>query len=59
MAGNSGYLPIPKGFTTRAIHSSTDPDRWDSLCIVPPIVLSATFKHKKLGDYKVKRNSSS
>ncbi|KAK9722463.1 Cys/Met metabolism PLP-dependent enzyme [Popillia japonica] len=52
MAGNSGYLPIPKGFTTRAIHSSTDPDRWDSLCIVPPIVLSATFKHKKLGDYK-------
>ncbi|KAI4461928.1 trans-sulfuration enzyme family member [Holotrichia oblita] len=52
MAENTGYLPIPKGFTTKAIHSSTDPDRWDSMCIVPPLVLSATFKHVKLGEYK-------
>ncbi|KAI4461921.1 trans-sulfuration enzyme family member [Holotrichia oblita] len=52
MSDNSGYLPLPKSFITKAIHSSTDPDRWDSMCIVPPIVLSATFKHVSPGKFK-------
>lgn len=56
MSDNSGYLPLPKGFTTKAIHSSADPDRWDSKCIVPPLVLSTTFKHIEPGKYNVREN---
>jgi len=41
---NNGYLPFPKGFATTAIHTGQDPDQWDSLSVVPPIVLSTTFK---------------
>lgn len=52
MSENSGYLPEPKGFSTKAIHSGTDPDKWDSMCIVPPIVLSTTFKQYGPAEFK-------
>ncbi|XP_017778244.1 PREDICTED: putative cystathionine gamma-lyase 2 [Nicrophorus vespilloides] len=46
------YLPVPKGFATRAIHSGQNPDNWDSMCVVPPIVLSTTFKQYGPADFK-------
>ncbi|KAF2895715.1 hypothetical protein ILUMI_10495 [Ignelater luminosus] len=44
MGDNKGFLPLPKGFSTVAIHSGQDPEQWDSLSVVPPLVLSTTFK---------------
>ncbi|GJQ75911.1 hypothetical protein Trydic_g17971 [Trypoxylus dichotomus] len=52
MSESSGYLPEPKGFATKAIHSSTTPDNWDSMCVVPPIVLSTTFKQYGPAQFK-------
>lgn len=39
------------GFATNAIHASQDPEKWDSRCVVQPIVLSTTFKQFGPGDY--------
>lgn len=41
---NDGYLPLPKGFATAAIHEGQNPDDWEMLSVVPPMVLSTTFK---------------
>ncbi|KAJ2951498.1 hypothetical protein O0L34_g13650 [Tuta absoluta] len=32
------------GFSTAAIHSGQDPDRWQSRAVVPPVVTATTFK---------------
>lgn len=34
----------PKGFATKAIHVGQDPEQWTSMCVVPPIVTSTTYK---------------
>ncbi|XP_018322205.1 cystathionine gamma-lyase-like [Agrilus planipennis] len=41
---NSGFLPFPKHFTTTCIHATQEPEKWKSLAIVPPIIMSSTFK---------------
>ncbi|KAF5276271.1 hypothetical protein FQA39_LY06620 [Lamprigera yunnana] len=41
---NNGYLPYPKGFATAAIHVAQEPEQWNSLAVVPPIVMSTTYK---------------
>lgn len=41
---NSGYLPYPKGFATAAIHVAQEAEQWNTLSVVPPIVMSTTFK---------------
>lgn len=41
---HDGYLPIPKGFATAAIHHSQEPEQWDSMAVVTPLVTSTTFK---------------
>ncbi|KYN44662.1 Putative cystathionine gamma-lyase 2 [Trachymyrmex septentrionalis] len=33
-----------KGFATIAIHAGQDPDQWNHRSVVPPLVMSATFK---------------
>ncbi|KYQ47090.1 Cystathionine gamma-lyase [Trachymyrmex zeteki] len=33
-----------KGFATIAIHAGQDPDQWNHCSVVPPLVMSATFK---------------
>jgi cystathionine gamma-lyase len=38
------------GFSTNAIHAGQEPEKWDSRCVVPPIVLSTTFKQFGPGD---------
>jgi cystathionine gamma-lyase len=39
------------GFATKAIHVAQEPEKWDSRCVIPPIVLSSTFKQVSPGDY--------
>lgn len=38
------FLETPKSFATTAIHAGQDSDQWDSKCIVPPLVMSTSFK---------------
>lgn len=38
-------IPRPRGFSTKAVHASQDPEQWESLCLVPPTIVSTTFKH--------------
>lgn len=40
----SGFRQQPKGFATKAIHAGQNPDQWDHLAVVPPLVTSTTFK---------------
>lgn len=44
MGDQDGYRPFPKGFATAAIHHAQEPEKWDSLAVVPPIVTASTFK---------------
>jgi cystathionine gamma-lyase len=39
------------GFATKAIHVAQEPEKWDSRCVIPPIVLSSTFKQTSPGEY--------
>lgn len=48
---SGGYLPTPKGFATKAIHAGQEPEQWDSRCIIPPIVMSSTFKQYSPASY--------
>lgn len=50
-----GFLPCPKGFATASNHAGQDPDNWDSLCIMPPIVMSTTFKNLSTTKIKVSK----
>ncbi|XP_018333091.1 cystathionine gamma-lyase-like isoform X2 [Agrilus planipennis] len=39
------YLSLPRNFATIAIHSAQEPEKWEHLSVVPPIVTSTIFKH--------------
>ena len=39
---NSGL--VHSHFATKAIHAGQDPEQWSSKALVPPIVMSATYK---------------
>ncbi|XP_013197156.2 cystathionine gamma-lyase [Amyelois transitella] len=43
MAQN-GFLEQKVGFATIAIHAGQEPEKWKSAAVVPPIVMSTTFK---------------
>ncbi|CAG9857499.1 unnamed protein product [Phyllotreta striolata] len=47
-----GYLPFPKGFSTSAIHHAQEPEQWDSMAVVTPMVSSTTFKQHGPADFK-------
>lgn len=53
MAGLDGYLPFPKGFATDAIHHDQEPEKWDSMAVVTPIVTSTTYKQYGPANFKV------
>ncbi|XP_055915295.1 cystathionine gamma-lyase-like [Eupeodes corollae] len=42
----------PKGFATKAIHSGQSPEQWTSMCVIPPIVTSTTYKHDNPGEHR-------
>lgn len=43
----------PKGFATKALHVGQDPEQWTSNAVIPPIVMSTTFKQEAPGKHKV------
>ncbi|CAH1099774.1 unnamed protein product [Psylliodes chrysocephalus] len=49
---DDGYLPYPKGFATSAIHHSQEPEQWDSMAVVAPLVSSTTFKQHGPANFK-------
>ncbi|XP_072385997.1 putative cystathionine gamma-lyase 2 [Diabrotica undecimpunctata] len=49
---NDGYLPVPKGFATAAIHHSQEAEQWDSMAVVTPLVTSTTFKQYGPAQFK-------
>lgn len=49
---DNGFLPQKPGFATMAIHSGQDPEKSDSWAVVPPIVLSTTFKQQAPAQHK-------
>lgn len=53
MTEENGFLPYPKGFATAAIHHAQEPENWDSMAIVAPIVTSTTYKQFGPADFKV------
>jgi cystathionine gamma-lyase len=46
---NNAHSYEGTGFSTQAIHVGNNPDRWDSRCVVPPLVMSTTFKQYSPG----------
>lgn len=54
MADSDQYLAAPKGFATTAIHVAQEPEQWDSMAVVAPLVCSTTFKQNGPADFKVK-----
>ncbi|XP_063923861.1 cystathionine gamma-lyase-like [Zophobas morio] len=52
MSGENGYLPEPKGFATAAIHAFQDPEQWESMAVVAPMVASTTFKRYGPSSFK-------
>ncbi|CAG9770564.1 unnamed protein product [Ceutorhynchus assimilis] len=49
---NDGFLPYPKGFATNAIHHSQEPEQWDSMAVVTPIVTATTYKQFGPANFK-------
>lgn len=53
MGDKNGFLPFPKGFSTAAIHAGQNPEQWNFLSVVPPTVMSTTFKQHSPGNPEV------
>lgn len=47
----------PKGFATKAIHVGQDPDQWSGNPVIPPLIMSTTFKQHDLDNHEVKIDS--
>ncbi|XP_014479648.1 PREDICTED: cystathionine gamma-lyase-like [Dinoponera quadriceps] len=41
-----------KGFSTKAIHAGQDPEQWSHCALVPPLVMSTTFKQDAPGQHR-------
>ncbi|CAD7091236.1 unnamed protein product [Hermetia illucens] len=46
------FKPQPQGFATKAIHSGQSAEQWSSHCVVPPIVMSTTFKQDAPSEHR-------
>jgi len=42
-----------KHFATKALHEGQEPEKWNSMAVVPPISLSTTFKQDAPADFKM------
>lgn len=49
----AAFKAQPKGFATKAIHVGQDPEQWNSMAVIAPIVTSTTFKQEAPGKHKV------
>lgn len=50
--GEPAFKVQPKGFATKAIHVGQDPEQWKSMCVIPPISLSTTYKQDGPGQHR-------
>lgn len=41
-----------KGFATKAIHAGHDPNQWDSMAVIPPLIMSTNFKYNSPNEKK-------
>lgn len=41
---SKNFKEQPSGFATKAIHVGQEPEQWNSMCVIPPICLSTTYK---------------
>lgn len=48
-----GFRQQAKGFATKAIHVGQDPEQWNDLAVVPPLVFATTFKQHAPAEPKV------
>ena len=48
-----GFLPQDPTFATRAIHVGVEPEKWNSMAVVPPISLATTFKQDGPAEFRV------
>jgi len=47
-----GFKKQDPSFSTRAIHVGSEPEKWNSLAVVPPISMSTTFKQDAPAQFK-------
>lgn len=45
---------IEEGFATKAIHSGQDPRQWSHRSVIPPLVMSTTFRQDGPGEHRVR-----
>lgn len=45
-----------KGIATKAIHAGQDPNLWNSMAVIPPLVMSTNFKYNSPNEEKVSLN---
>lgn len=50
---HNGFLKQKPGFATIAIHTGQEPEKWKSAAVVPPIVMSTTFKQPAPAEHTV------
>lgn len=50
---HNGFLKQKPGFATIAIHTGQEPEKWNSAAVVPPIVMSTTFKQPAPAEHTV------
>lgn len=50
---NSKGAPQTEGFSTKAIHAGQDPEQWSHCAVVPPLVMSTTFKQDAPAEHRV------
>uniref|UniRef100_A0A1L8EC44 cystathionine gamma-lyase n=1 Tax=Haematobia irritans TaxID=7368 RepID=A0A1L8EC44_HAEIR len=49
---SAGFRKQPPGFATKAIHVGQDPEQWNSMCVIPPIAMSTTYKQEGPGQHR-------
>lgn len=48
-----GFKSNDSTFSTRAIHKGVEPEKWNSMAVVPPISMATTFKQDGPAQFKV------
>ena len=51
-----GFKSNDPSFPTRAIHAGNEPEKWNSMAVVPPISLATTFKQDGPANFRVSWN---
>lgn len=47
-------MSAEEGFATKAIHSGQEPEQWTHRAVVPPLVMSTTFRQDAPTQHRVR-----